>query len=88
MMNGMTMAKVAITVPQRVLQRAKVAVSRGHAASLSAYVSDALTQKTMLDDLDALLVEMLAGSGGPLTARERAAADAALDGAPPRRRTK
>lgn len=87
-MNSMTMAKVAVTVPQRVLQRAKVAVQRGHAASLSAYVSDALTQKTMLDDLDALLVEMLAESGGPLTARERAVADAAFDGVSSRRRAK
>ena len=80
----MTTAKVAVTIPERVLRQARGAVRRGQARSLSAYVSAALVQQTMLDDLDQLLTEMLAESGGPLTKAEERAADLALDG--PRRR--
>ncbi|MCC6625391.1 MAG: hypothetical protein IT385_29365 [Deltaproteobacteria bacterium] len=76
----MTTEKVAITVPADVLSRARDAVRRGRGASLSAFVSAAIDQKLMQDDLDALLEEMLAESGGPLTARERRKADQALDG--------
>jgi hypothetical protein len=47
---------------------------------MSAYVAAALEQKTKLDDLDDLLSEMLAESGGPLTAAERRAADRAIFG--------
>lgn len=66
----MTTTKIAITVPERILVRARAAVRRGRARSLSAYVSAAIDQKVMLDDLDAMLEEMLAATGGPLTAAE------------------
>jgi hypothetical protein len=79
----MTTAKIAVTVPRELLRRARGAVHRGRARSLSAYVSAALEQKTMLDDLDAMLQEMLAESGGPLTREELRRAGRALDG--PRR---
>jgi hypothetical protein len=45
---------------------------------VSAYVADALEEKVKLDELSQLLDEMLAESGGPLTAAERRAADRAL----------
>jgi hypothetical protein len=45
---------------------------------VSAYVAAALEEKAKLDDLASLLDEMLAESGGPLTAAERRAADEAL----------
>ncbi len=45
---------------------------------MSAYVSAALEQKSKLDDLEAMLNDALAESGGPLTAKERRAADRAL----------
>lgn len=80
----MTTEKIAITVPQHVLRRARSAVRRGKARSLSAYVSSALEQKSMLDDLGELLDDLLADSGGPLTAAEARAADLALDGPRPR----
>ncbi len=80
----MTTTKIAVTIPERVLRQARGAVRRGHARSLSAYVSAALVQKTMTDDLDELLTELLAESGGPLTKAEERAADLVLDG--PRRR--
>ena len=78
MITGMTMDKIAVTVPRETLKRVRRAVRRGRASSVSAYVSAALEQKTRLDDLDALLDEMLEESGGPLTAAERRAADRLL----------
>jgi Arc/MetJ-type ribon-helix-helix transcriptional regulator len=80
MMTGMTTAKIAVSLPQEVLRRARRAVRRGRASSMSAYVAAALEQKTKLDDLEDLLREMLAESGGPLTAAERRTADRAIFG--------
>src|SRR5262249_36971848 len=77
MIGGMTTAKIAISVPRDILQRARRAVRRGRAASMSAYVVAAMAQKATLDELDDLLVEMLAETGGPLTAAEARSADAA-----------
>jgi hypothetical protein len=45
---------------------------------VSAYVARALEEQAKLDDLGSLLDEMLAETGGPLTAAERRAADRAL----------
>jgi len=45
---------------------------------VSAYVARALEEQAKLDDLASMLEEMLAESGGPLTASERKAADEAL----------
>lgn len=67
----MALAKVAITVPKEVLERARLAVKRGEAASLSAYVTRALEKMNQNDDdLDAHLDEMLARTGGPMTEAE------------------
>ena len=41
-------------------------------------VADAIQEKAKRDDLKTMLDEMLAQTAGPLTDRERAAADAAL----------
>jgi Arc/MetJ-type ribon-helix-helix transcriptional regulator len=70
--------KIAISLPRGVAERARRAVRRGRAASVSAYVAAALEEKVKLDDLAGLLDEMLAESGGPLSAAERRAADRAL----------
>jgi len=70
--------KLAVSLPKHVADRARRAVRRGYAASVSAYVAAALEEKVKLDDLSTLLQEMLAESGGPLTAAERRAADRAL----------
>ncbi len=76
---GMTStSKIAISLPKQVAERARQAVRRGHAPSVSAYVAAALNEKVKLDDLSSLLAEMLAESGGPLSAAERRAADLAL----------
>jgi Arc/MetJ-type ribon-helix-helix transcriptional regulator len=71
-------SKIAVSLPKQVAERAKRAVRRGYAPSVSAYVTSALEEKVKLDELSMLLDEMLAESGGPLTASERRAADRAL----------
>ncbi|HVV83583.1 MAG TPA: hypothetical protein VHE35_10945 [Kofleriaceae bacterium] len=81
----MTAAKVAVTIPEHLLGRARAAVRRGEARSLSAYVSAALAEKTTMADLVRMLDEMLAASGGPLTKAEERAAERALYGSSRRR---
>ena len=77
--------KVAVSLPRKTFQRAKRAVSRGHAASLSDYVTAALDSKAMLDELGDLLNEMLDETGGPMTRAEKKQVDRILG---PTRRTK
>jgi predicted transcriptional regulator len=60
------------------VEQAQRAVAEGRAASVSAYVARALEEQSKLDDLASLLKEMLAETGGPLSAAERKAADQAL----------
>lgn len=86
MIDGMTTAKIAVSLPRELVETARRAVRTGRTASVSAYVADALRTKATLDDLGSLLTEMLAESGGPLTAAEIRAADAALGRRKPRRR--
>ena len=78
--------KLAVSMPVRVAERARRAVRQGRAASLSAYVAEAVEAKVAQDDLAALLAEMLAETGGPMTTAERRAADRALGTAKPERR--
>lgn len=78
MIEGMTTSKIAVSLPPELVAQANRAVAEGRAASVSAYVAKALREKAKLDDLASLLDEMLADTGGPLTARERKSADKAL----------
>jgi Arc/MetJ-type ribon-helix-helix transcriptional regulator len=80
-------AKLAISLPLALAESARRAVRRGKAASVSAYVAEALQQKVRDDDLAVLLDEMLAETGGPLTAAEWRRAERAL-GLKPRPRPK
>ena len=70
--------KIAVSLPVRAAESARRAVRRGRATSVSAYIATAIEEKAKLFELAALLDEMLAASGGPLTATERRAADRAL----------
>jgi Arc/MetJ-type ribon-helix-helix transcriptional regulator len=70
--------KIAVSLPSRAADSARRAVQRGDAPSVSAYIAAAIEEKAKLDDLATLLDEMLAASGGPLTATERRAADREL----------
>ncbi|MGH9300748.1 MAG: toxin-antitoxin system antitoxin subunit [Acidimicrobiales bacterium] len=68
-------AKIAVTLPRDLVEAARSAVQAGRAASVSAYVASALEERAKLDDLDALLDEMLTRTGGPVTDAERAEID-------------
>jgi len=80
MIGGMKSAKIAVSLPDTLVRRARGAVRRGRASSVSSYVAAALEEKVKLDDLAELLQQMLAETGGALTAAERRVADRALDG--------
>lgn len=82
----MTVEKIAVSLPRSVAKRAREAVRQGRAPSVSAYVARAIEEQAKLDELSALLDEMLAETGGPLTAAERREADRALGLAHSRRR--
>jgi hypothetical protein len=85
-MDGMTSMKIAVSLPRETFLRTKRAVRRGHAASVSAYVTAALDQKATLDELDDLLNSMLDETGGPMTAAEERTVDRLILG--PARRTR
>ncbi|MHB8511344.1 MAG: ribbon-helix-helix domain-containing protein [Actinomycetota bacterium] len=72
--------KIAITLPPHLVKAAKKAVRAGEAPSVSAYVSQALEEKTKREDLAVLLDEMLAETGGPPTKKEQEWADRVLRG--------
>jgi Arc/MetJ-type ribon-helix-helix transcriptional regulator len=78
MIVGMTSTKIAVSLPAGLVEQARQAVEDGRAANVSAYVAHALEEQAKLDNLASLLDEMLAESGGPLTAAESKAADRAL----------
>ena len=79
MVSGMATAKITITLPDDELQQIRALVAAGQAASISGFVqhavgvalSDAAGWKEMLE-------EALRQTGGPLTGKERAWADAIL----------
>lgn len=77
-MPGMTRSKIAVSLPAELVAQAHRAVADGRATSVSAYVAAALEEKSKLDDLASLLDEMLAETGGALTAEERTWADGVL----------
>jgi Arc/MetJ-type ribon-helix-helix transcriptional regulator len=74
----MTTTKIAVSLPVGLVEQAQRAVAEGRASSVSAYVARALHEQAKLDDLASLLDEMLAETGGPLSASERKEADRAL----------
>ena len=76
--SGMKSERIAVSLPGALVARARRAVRKGHARSVSAYIAAALEEKSKLDDLKEHLEQMLIESGGPLTAAERHAANAAL----------
>lgn len=65
MMNGMTRAKIAITIPDHLLAEVKEAVARGEAASVSAYISDAVAMRGGKSGLRAYLDALIQEHGEP-----------------------
>lgn len=74
--HGMT-TKIAISLPDELVAAARTAVSEGRAASVSAFVAEALEERSRYDELAALLAEMSAEAGPP-TDRDRTWARQAL----------
>lgn len=67
----MTAAKIAITVPKPLLAKVRSAVKQGRAASVSAFVSQAVEQRVREDSLAGLLEELIEQHGEP-TREDRA----------------
>lgn len=74
----MTKTKIAVSLQTELVEQARRAVAEGRADSVSAYVAEAIEEKRTNEDLAALLDEMLAETGGPLSAEEQVSADRAL----------
>ena len=66
----MTAAKVAISIPARVLKEAKQQVRSGHAKSLSALVTEAVEDKIRRNELAEILTQMDAEFGKPSKAAQ------------------
>lgn len=77
MIAGMT-SKIAVSLPDHLVEQARRAVAAGRVASVSAYVSAALEEKAKLDELADWLDELLVETGGPLTDAEATWADDVL----------
>jgi len=73
MIIGMTRkAKIAVTVPEWLVDAMRRAVAAGEAASVSAYVTAALEDKIAEEDFGSYLDQLLEENGGPVTDAERA----------------
>lgn len=80
--------KIAVSLPLRAAESARRAVKEGRAASVSAYIAEAIDEKTKRESLDELLDQWLIESGGPMTAEERRWADRVLGVKPSRTRAR
>jgi Arc/MetJ-type ribon-helix-helix transcriptional regulator len=88
MVIGMASKKITITLDDEQVQQIRGLVKAGRAASVSGFVQHAVG--VSLDDVagwGALLAQALDETGGPMSAEERAWADAALGVPKPRRRS-
>jgi Arc/MetJ-type ribon-helix-helix transcriptional regulator len=86
MVNGMASKKITITLDDDQVEQIRNLVKTGRAASVSGFVQHAVG--VSLDDVagwGSMLAQALDESGGPMSADERAWADAAL-GVPKARR--
>ena len=74
---GMT-TKIAVSLPDELVEQAKAAVAAGQAASVSAYVAEALREKGRRRTLADWIAEQEAELG-PITDEDRAWADYVLE---------
>ncbi|MDR7252289.1 Arc/MetJ-type ribon-helix-helix transcriptional regulator [Nocardioides sp. BE266] len=58
-------AKIAVSLPDHLVEEARAAVAAGRAGSVSAYVAEALTEKSRRRTLSEVLDEMDAELGAP-----------------------
>lgn len=74
MIVGMTREKIAITLPEEQVAAARRAVAEGRAASVSAYISQALARRGAEEEMAEIIAEIYAETGGQPTEHERARA--------------
>jgi Arc/MetJ-type ribon-helix-helix transcriptional regulator len=67
----MTAIKIAVTVPEHVLKRAKAQVRAGQAKTLSSLVSEAVEEKVARNELSAIL-DAMDKEHGPVTKAAKA----------------
>lgn len=67
---GMTVAKIAITLPRDQLARVQRAVRRGRADSVSQYIARALVEQDREESLRALVRDLVAQHGEPTREEE------------------
>jgi Arc/MetJ-type ribon-helix-helix transcriptional regulator len=67
----MNAAKVAVSIPKEVLERAKAEVAAGRAKNLSALVSETLDERLRRDELSAIL-EAMDAEHGPVSKAAKA----------------
>ena len=72
-----TSGKIAVSLPRDQIEAARRAVAEGRAASVSAYVSDALAHRERTKSLTALVAELISQHGEP-SAEDYAWADEVL----------
>lgn len=64
----MTIGKIAVSLPQQLIDAARQAVASGRAASVSAYVAEALSRRQQEDALSDLVAEWIVEDGAPTSA--------------------
>lgn len=74
--------KIAISLPLRAAESVRRAVKAGEAASVSAYIVQAIEEKAKKETMREFLDEMLEETGGPTTPEERKEIDRLLFGPP------
>ena len=65
MISSMTRQKIAITLPEEQVAAARQAVAEGRAASVSAFISQALARRDADEELAETIAEVYAQSGQP-----------------------
>lgn len=70
----MTVSKVTVSLDPAVAERARREVAEGRARSVSAWLNDAARDRLEDEDLESVLAELFADTGGPLTKQELARA--------------
>jgi len=89
MVFGMATTKITVTLPDDQLAEIRALVAAGQSPNISAFLQHAV--KVALYDVAGwrtMLAEALDQTGGPMTRKERAWADAVLSAGAPHRRTK
>lgn len=71
MICSMTREKIAITLPEEQVAAARQAVTEGRAASVSAYISQALARRSAEEEMAEMIAEIYAKAGEP-TEEDRA----------------